>query len=94
MSTDSISKSEMLMTIKSLTTHKKGIDALCKFLKSGSRMRNTDLDQENLGLVIQVILESCTRIEQYEDVKDLFKDIDTSVSYYIEVLLGALLMVL
>ena len=80
MGSKSISKSELLITIKSLTTHEKGINEVCKLLQSVKRLKSLNLDQDKLALVIQATLESFTTTGQYEEMKDCLEDIGPEVS--------------
>lgn len=74
-----ILNSEMVMTLKPLTTHKKGIWILWRFLATGAWSKNPALNIERIAPISQMVLNSCTKMRQCEGAKKHMKGYDTSV---------------
>ncbi|RDW79814.1 hypothetical protein BP6252_04452 [Coleophoma cylindrospora] len=78
LSTTSQSWNEVFITIRPLTTHKAGIEALWDVMKSKQWFQAKNLSLRTLAPIIEVILDAFTTMEQHEEVKILFDDIDTT----------------
>ncbi|RDW92210.1 hypothetical protein BP5796_01604 [Coleophoma crateriformis] len=76
--TTSQSGNEVFITIRPLTTHKPGIEALWEVMKSKKWFQAENLSLRTLAPIIEVILDAFTTMEQYEEVKILFDSIDTT----------------
>jgi aminopeptidase 2 len=90
MSPGLLSEPEIGVLMRPVVTHENGRGVLWAILKSEAWKEIPGLSLQKLFPLFQIVLDSFTTIEQYEDAKDFFGDKDTSVSSYSQSLKDAL----
>lgn len=82
LSATSLSRNEVLITIRPLTTHRPGVEALWSILKSKQWFQIENLSLRRLAPIVQAIMDAFTTMEQYDEAKAFFDNIDTTVSVF------------